>query len=321
MSVSSNKPSKGKCVTPRQRRVILKQLIDESAATKKRLAEMLGVSRMTATRIAEQLLAEGLLQTKHTTDPISGRKSWVLTLADEPPLLLLDIDPNELSMSAYYFENHQLRQIRVPYRVSLNETDNQNILECMARQLWHNINKRPPRVVRYGDAHDSSHSDGQGIPTVNKSFAVSCGLSYFPKLSDERTVLHLQAGTAITTTLYVRETTDDPWFAVKGGQVTRYSAIDLSDNPTRICRDLLQLTENFHTFLTPDILLIELPQKYDMKPVPVSAMYKLLPIELPQDIMSSNHNKTRPQICLLRNGCPLWVLGVWDMLREERWTK
>ena len=309
-------PNHRKYVTPRQRSAILLLLAREGAATQKRLSEVLGSSRMTATRMADQLLSEGLLQAKHASDPVTGRKSLVYIPAEEAPLLLLCADCNELTMSALYCDGTRWQGIRVPYRFSLDVAENQAALYRAAKQMWPQIEEPSVRVIHCGHTDNTSLPAGHTMLEVSKTFAAACGLYYFPELADLRTVLHIQADTTVSVTLFVRETTDDPWFAVREGPAICDMAVDPTQTPEQICSGLRASLKNLCAFITPDVVILELPQAYDGKPVSHTTLHKLLPINLPSD----NPN-AHPMICLLRNGSPLWAIGLWDMLREERWTE
>lgn len=298
---------------------ILHLLEAEGKVTRNRLAEVLSVSRMTATRIAEQLLKEGYLAEVAGHDPISGRMSRLLRLSPEPPILLLDVWEESPYMTAYVCEHFHISSLSFEYRFTADTTGNKLFLAHTARTLC----RLTAETICMELFHPPKHPDTPcTLPfsdhrTVKETDAIARALCHQPELLGHRTLLHLRASSAETGVLYVRQTSETPWFAPGGCHISDPSLFPASSDGLNALSSLLT---QYCRFFQPDVILWEEAQ------APVSAPsalgIKLAPLS-PDHPLSEVLHSVAPhtELTVLKSKIPLWVTGAVAQLREERWLK
>ncbi len=304
---------------PILRRTILSLVTREGQVTRYRLAEVLGVSRMTADRISEQLVAEGLLTEIKGPDPIHGRISRLLTLSPDPRLLLMDVDPHEPLMHAYCYEAQRLRKLTLEFHLTKDTAENESVLRRGAELLW----SLPPQTMWLHLSRGRDHHPYW----IGECEALAHALFYHPKLMEKRSVLCLRWGTELHGALYVREQTEDLWFVPSGGCFSRPLPPVPQDNEQATLQSITPLIASNQALVTPDAILVErdhtiLREKSSHEipyhPLPSSGVTIKALSGLPQD-KQAIHEAVNAEVLMVSDPVPLWVSGAIYRQRELRW--
>lgn len=307
---------------PPLRRAILGLITREGTVTRGRLAEALGVSRMTADRISAQLLAEGLLTELKGPDPIHGRFSRLLTLSPDPRLLLMDVDPHEPLMHAYGYESQHIRKLTLDHHLTKDISENELILRRGAEILW----SLPPHAAWLHLLRRHDRPSSVTLPqVVSEPEALAHVLFYHPKLAGKRSVLYLRWGAELHGALYVREQTDDPWFVPNGGCFVRPLSHLSHDREQAMLQSIAPLISSYQALITPDVILLERDHAVHRE----SASYEITRHPLPSSGVAIRswtaqdegdaRGALSAEVLIASDPIPLWVSGAIYKQREHRW--
>lgn len=297
-------------------RVTLLRLLEaEGCVTRYRMADALGVSRMTAQRISEQLLSEGLIMEVKGHDPVSGRMSRLLTLTPDPDLLLLDARPESPTMTAYHYQNRSVSLITADYRLTLDLAGNFQHLDRLARPYGH-LEEEVPRICL---RHTAPSPTTVPLPfrEITEEAAVAQVLNGHPLLCRDRTLLHLKIGAPSADRTFVRQCETDPWFSPFGSsRADLFSAEALPDRQA-----ITAYLADYVALVQPDVILLEHPLTAKDRHAKTASLRQLVgyptlsPVE--DDLLPSFPSHGR----LLRYEglVPLWVWGAVSLQRMARW--
>ncbi len=328
--MASLSPATHRPISDHMRQKLLILLEQEGMVTRNRMAEVLGVSRMTADRMASQLTTLGLLIKAYGNDPVTGRKSHLLTLADDVPLLLLEADEDKPYMTAYCYEQGILRAFHTEYHFTYSAEGNVRHLRDLAKSLWRLPEELPCVFLHQPRLDRPRFLPKDGIETVSESEVTAAYLEHQPALKDACSLLHLRVGGWLFATLYVRQEPEAPWFAPMGRQ-----CFDLPDSIKTLheqadFKTLIPYLSAYDGYLSPDIMLLENDPAdlSDFEPisirVPARDLIRLRSEAWPEDDFEKEIgkiNRVLTHACLYtsQNPFPLWVSGVLRKNRTRRW--
>ncbi len=305
---------------------LLHLLETEEAVTRTRMGDALGISRMTAHRIAEQFISRGLMAERIGQDPISGRRSHLLTLAPEPPLLLLEVWAEKPWMTAYLYNGEKITQLRADYRLTTNVEGNVLTLCDLAKAWWH-LSHDTVSVVLYrqGGTPRFDLRPFKEMYAIREDVAIAHTLNLHPALGGYHSLLHLRLDHHSSGALYVRACQGTPWFLPSGAQLT--AAFPYATEPADLNhRDVSDFLKAYCQCIRPDVILWE-----DSEPRPrhgngslgeetiPSYGLKLSPLEKDSEAAALFREAHLPVLTCKRN-FPLWVAGAVSLRREMLWS-
>lgn len=197
---------------------ILSLMERESAVTRQRLGEALGVSVMTARRIADDLLSEGLLEDRVDISPYTQRRTHFLRLSPEPTLLLLDAHPSCGQMNAYRAKDGEIDSLSAEYRCEYTLEENLRVLEAYALAAWPQDGASKRIYLTYEDSLPLIDACQEKYMTADIQNAIRQSLRYHRDTRDKTAVLYLHFAASPRLYAYVRESADAPWFTPQGAQ-------------------------------------------------------------------------------------------------------
>ena len=301
---------------------ILRLLEIQGTVTRLRMGEALGVSRMTAHRVAERLITEGLIVERQGIDPVSGRQSHLLALTPTPPLLLLDLGDNASTMTAYLCDAEKIKHLQTDYRLTTDIVGNELTLCDLAGRFWHLPDTVACVALRTGNTSPRAVTPPfQNMYTVSKETALAHALTLHPVLASYRSLLYLSSHPKGAGALYVRETPDMPWFVPSGGLLSCDEDIfihpsETADFLTTYCQcirpDVILWEDTPPSILRGNRLGDELMPFGEIKLSPPQRNTRVA------DILKKVHTHIPSLICDRKT--PLAVMGAIGLWQEMLWT-
>lgn len=310
---------------PSQRRRLLHLLEAEEAVTRMRMAEVLGISRMTAHRMAEQFISQGLMAEIIGRDPISGRKSHLLTPAPEPPLLLLDVWEEAPSMKAYLYDGGKIRQIHADYRLTTDVVGNELTLCELAKSWWYLSHDTTCVVLRRHDGSARLASlPFKDMYVLHEDVAIAHALDLHLTPKPYRSLLHLRTDPHISAALYVRAQHDAPWFVPSGALLT-FLPLHTTEPSSTDAEQISGFIKTYCQYINPDVILWEDNVPYAARgrsafDEPFSCGHKLLLAETDSQVTAIlRQADLHLPVLIYKRKFPLWVTGAISLRREMLW--
>ncbi|MBQ9779734.1 MAG: hypothetical protein IJW00_02195 [Clostridia bacterium] len=321
--------SVGKYGDPRLRRRVLTLLMQEGSVTRTRLAQALNVSRMTADRISEHLISEGLLTEKHGPDPLNGRVSHLLLLPHDPPLLLVDLHRDAPDMSVYFYDGLRVSFLTTLYHQTCELESNMAQLCEMAAVQWPQ-SKDAPRCCLLREAESGSAFLPTEHPHISEEEAISHALRHQTALSDKLSLLHLEMHHQLTATLYVREHIHAPWFSPAGGKTFFEIPPHTTAKLERVYDYIASVLSDYASYLSPEAVVVDIPprlprpslsKEHDRCTYLPAAGLPLKALKPETRAAEALLGSTTAQVFINHTPIPLWVSGVVILRRTDRWIK
>lgn len=183
------------------------------------LTQALGVSRMTAYRIAEALVSKGLLTLRHDTDPLTHRRMKLLTLPRTTPCLILDMQHSVNEMRGYYCNGTWIESVTCTYHHAYGQENgillNAGKLTETATLLWQDAASARQITWSHQPDRPVASLSNSGICPAKKD-ALLYALTHHPDLWDKTSVLFLRMGDIPYGMYLERPSAHLPWLSVQG---------------------------------------------------------------------------------------------------------